>query len=189
MKLPINQVKANPKNPRIIKDDKFKKLVKSLQDFPEMAEVREIVVNQDNVILGGNMRFKAMQTAGWKEVPVKIVDWTKAQQDEFMIKDNSSFGEWDWDTLANEWDVESLDDWGATVPTFLVNDGGIDHFRDADADSHYKPVDEYDNRTSNTLILIFNNDEFSAVVEELKVRIANEEGKTPSEVIYSMLVK
>lgn len=116
MKLKLSEIKPNPDNPRIIKDDKFKKLVQSLKDFPEMAEVREIVVNKDYVILGGNMRYKAMQEAGWTEAFVKVVDWTLEKQREFIIKDNVSGGEWDWDVLANEWDTELLDDWGLDVP-------------------------------------------------------------------------
>lgn len=108
-KLPISVIKVNPSNPRIIKDDKFKKLVQSLADLPEMAEVRPVVINQDNVILGGNMRFRAMQSAGWKEIPVIQVDWSQEKQEQFIIKDNVSGGEWDWDLLANEWDTELLE--------------------------------------------------------------------------------
>lgn len=107
-----DQIKSNPNNPRIIKDDKFQKLVQSLKDFPEMADVREVVVNKDHMILGGNMRFRAMIEAGWKEIPVVIVDWSEDKQREFIIKDNVSGGEWDWDMLANEWDQTELDLWG-----------------------------------------------------------------------------
>jgi hypothetical protein len=114
----INQIKPNPSNPRLIKDDKFHKLVQSLKDFPEMASVRPIVVNQDMVILGGNMRFKAMKEAKWKEIPVKVVDWDEAKQREFIIKDNVGFGEWDWDDLANNWDAEELESWGLNLPGF-----------------------------------------------------------------------
>jgi hypothetical protein len=117
-KISIGKIKLNPSNPRIIKDDKFQKLVKSIQDFPEMKEVRPIVVNEDMVILGGNMRFRAMQEAGVKEVPVVVVDWNEEKQKEFTIKDNLSFVEWDWDSLANDWDNELLNEWGLNVPTF-----------------------------------------------------------------------
>ena len=116
MKLPVSQIKSNPNNPRFIKDDKFKKLVQSLKDFPEMAEVQEVVINKDHVILGGNMRFKAMQEAGWTEIPVKVVDCSEEKQREFIIKDNVSGGEWDWDLIANEWDAAQLDDWGLELP-------------------------------------------------------------------------
>lgn len=114
--LKVHEIKNNPNNPRLIKDDKFKKLVQSIKDFPEMLDTREIVVNKDHVILGGNMRFKAAKEAGLKEVPVKIVDWDEDKQRQFIIKDNVSGGEWDWDVLANEWDVEELDAWGLDTP-------------------------------------------------------------------------
>lgn len=95
--LKVSEIKNNPNNPRLIKDDKFKKLVQSVIDFPEMLETREVVVNTDYIILGGNMRFKAAKEAGLKEVPVKIVDWPEDKQREFVIKDNVSGGEWDWE--------------------------------------------------------------------------------------------
>ena len=120
-KVKISEVKSNPNNPRIIKDDKFKKLVQSLKDLPEMAEVRPIVVNADMIVLGGNMRLKAMKEAGWKDVPVEVVDWDEQKQKQFIIKDNVGFGEWDWDMLANEWDAESLGEWGLDVGGFDVN--------------------------------------------------------------------
>lgn len=116
-KVKIQEVKLNPNNPRIIKDDKFKKLVKSIQELPQMLEIRPIVVNADMVVLGGNMRLKACKEAGLKEVPIIIADnLTEEQQREFLIKDNVSGGEWDFEMLANEWDVEQLEDWGLDVP-------------------------------------------------------------------------
>jgi ParB-like chromosome segregation protein Spo0J len=121
-KLSIDLIKENPNNPRIIKDDKFKKLVQSMKDFPEMAEVREVVVNASHMILGGNMRFKAMKEAGWKEVPVRVVDWSEEKQREFIIKDNVSGGEWDWDTLPNEYDFVELDSWGVDLPKNLTGE-------------------------------------------------------------------
>ncbi len=114
----ISEVKVNPNNPRLIKDDKFKKLVQSVKDFPEMLNIRPIVVNKDMIILGGNMRFKACKEAGLKEVPIIITDLTEEQQKEFLIKDNVSGGEWDWDILANEWNADDLKDWGLDIPVF-----------------------------------------------------------------------
>jgi ParB-like chromosome segregation protein Spo0J len=114
----LSEVKVNPNNPRLIKDDKFKKLVQSIKDFPEMLNIRPIVVNQDMIILGGNMRYKACKEAGLKEIPIIITDLTEEQQREFLIKDNTSGGEWDWEVLANEWDTEQLEAWGIDVPSF-----------------------------------------------------------------------
>jgi hypothetical protein len=116
--VPINTVKANPNNPRIIKDDKFAKLVKSIKEFPDMLNVRPIVVNKDMVVLGGNMRLKAIKEAGYKEVAIEIVDWTEQQQKEFIVKDNVGYGEWDWSDLANNWDSEQLEEWGLDIPGF-----------------------------------------------------------------------
>jgi hypothetical protein len=117
-KVKITEVIANPNNPRLIKDDKFKKLVKSIQDFPDMLNVRPIVVNKDMVVLGGNMRLKAIKEAGIKEINIEIVDWSEDKQKEFIIKDNASFGEWDWSDLANNWDSEEITDWGVDIIGF-----------------------------------------------------------------------
>ncbi|CAB4203939.1 ParB/Sulfiredoxin [uncultured Caudovirales phage] len=118
IKVKVAAIKSNPKNPRLIKDDKFKKLVKSIKDFPEMESVRPIVVNKDMIILGGNMRYKAMIECGYKEVNVEVVDWSEEKQNEFIIKDNVGFGEWEWEMVANEWDMEQIEDWGLDLPLF-----------------------------------------------------------------------
>ena len=135
----ISKIKPNENNPRLIKDDKFKKLVKSIKTFPEMLELRPIVVNDDMVVLGGNMRLKACKEAGLKEVPIiKAENLTEEQQKEFIIKDNVGFGEWEWDILANEWDADLLEEWGlegfpfdteteeAEEDNFDVPEGGIE---------------------------------------------------------------
>jgi site-specific DNA-methyltransferase (adenine-specific) len=114
----ISDIKLNPNNPRLIKDDKFKKLVQSIKDFPEMLNIRPIVVNKDMIILGGNMRYRACKEAGIKEIPVIITDLSEDKQREFLIKDNTSGGEWDWDMLANEWDTDELESWGLDIPVF-----------------------------------------------------------------------
>ena len=126
----ISEVKPNPKNPRIIKDGKFQKLVKSIQEFPDMLNKRPLVVFTDvdgkYIVLGGNMRLKACKEIGLKEIPIIIADeWTEEQKNEFLIKDNVGFGEWDWDSLANEWDAEKLDDWGLDLP-ILMNEPSLD---------------------------------------------------------------
>jgi hypothetical protein len=117
-KVDIKSIKLNPNNPRLIKDDKFKKLCNSIKEFPEMLDIRPIVVNQDMIVLGGNMRLKACKEVGIKEVPIIVTDLTEEQQREFLIKDNVSGGEWDWDMLANEWEVEQLNEWGIDVGGF-----------------------------------------------------------------------
>lgn len=122
-KVKLSDIKSNPNNPRIIKDDKFKKLVKSIQEFPKMLEIRPIVVNQDMIVLGGNMRLKASKEAGLKEVfIVKADDLTEDEQKQFIIKDNVGFGEWDWDMLANEWEADELEEWGLDVPELTITE-------------------------------------------------------------------
>jgi ParB-like chromosome segregation protein Spo0J len=126
----INEVKPNPKNPRLIKDGKFQKLVTSIKEFPDMLNKRPLIVftDVDNkyVVLGGNMRLKACKEIGIKEIPIIVADeWTEEQKNEFLIKDNVGFGEWDWDSLANEWDTEKLDDWGLDLP-ILMNEPSLD---------------------------------------------------------------
>lgn len=111
----LSEIRENPNNPRTIKEDKFEKLVRSIREFPEMLEARPLLV-ADGIILGGNMRHKAAIAAGMNEIPViDASEWTKEQRDEFLIKDNLSYGEWDWDVLANEWDATELNEWGLNV--------------------------------------------------------------------------
>jgi hypothetical protein len=112
----VNKVIPNDSNPRLIKDNKFRKLVKSIKDFPQMLELRPIVVDENMIILGGNMRFKACQEAGLKEVWIDVAEGlTEEQKKEFIVKDNVGFGEWDWDMLGNEWDNVKLGEWGMDV--------------------------------------------------------------------------
>jgi hypothetical protein len=119
VRLLLREIKPNPDNPRVIRDEQFTRLVASLKSFPEMLALRPIVVNAERVVLGGNMRLRAAKEAGLKEVPVLIADQlTPEQQREFIVKDNASFGAWDWDVLANEWGDVPLADWGVDVPSF-----------------------------------------------------------------------
>lgn len=123
----ISQIKSNPKNPRTIKDEKFEKLKKSIQDFPDMLNKRPLVCFTDKdgkyVVLGGNMRLKAAKDLGLKEMPIILADeWTEEQKSEFLIKDNVGFGEWEWDELKSEWDLQKLNDWGLDIPEFEVEE-------------------------------------------------------------------
>jgi hypothetical protein len=118
----ISEVKNNPNNPRVIKDDKFEKLVNSIKEFPKMLEIRPIVVNDDMIVLGGNMRLKACKAAGLKEVPIiKASELTEDEQKQFIIKDNVSGGEWDWEALAVDWNTDELEEWGLDVVGFDVD--------------------------------------------------------------------
>jgi hypothetical protein len=158
----ITQIKPNPKNPRVIKDNKFEQLKKSIQDFPEMLEKRPLVCFTDTdgklVVLGGNMRLKASEEVGLKELPVILADdWTEEQKAEFLIKDNVGFGEWNWDELANDWDAEKLEDWGLDVPAFY-NDGDID------LDSFFEENNDQKEQ-KNKIILEYTEEEFQLVTD------------------------
>jgi hypothetical protein len=171
-KVKITEVITNPNNPRLIKDDKFKKLVKSIQDFPDMLNVRPIVVNKDMVVLGGNMRLKAIKEAGIKEINVDIVDWNEQQQKEFIIKDNASFGEWDWDDLANNWDAQELTEWGLDIPNF-----NIEGFTDKNKELSLDDVTD-----SMTITLKYTEDEYH-IVKDALLKLA----ATPEQAIWKLL--
>lgn len=150
----ISKVKNNPNNPRLVKDDKFKKLVESIKGFPEMMRIRPIVVNDDMIVLGGNMRLRACKDAGLKEVPIiKASELTEEQQKEFIIKDNVGFGEWDWDILANEWDADELDKWGLDLPDAMNDEDGSGEEIDG-----MVQFSEYLNESNNYVVLFFNDE-------------------------------
>ena len=169
---PIGSIKPHPNNPRIIKDGKFELLKKSLTDFPEMMETRPIVVNLENFILGGNMRYRAALDLGFKLLPCVKVDWTEERQREFIIKDNSGFGTWDFDLLANEWDAEELKEWGIDIPNFDPVDLG-DFFKEGE------PKVE---KTKFAFSLEYSESDFNTLVEAF----AKHSG-TREEIIYKLL--
>ena len=137
-KVKIGDVIPNEKNPRYIRDPKFNKLVNSIKDFPEMLEKRPIVVDENMIVLGGNMRLNACKKAGLKEVWIDVAEgWTQEQKNEFIIKDNVGFGEWDWEILANEWDMKELSDWGMDLPEDFFNE----EILEAEEDDYEEPAD------------------------------------------------
>jgi len=153
-KININKIKGNPSNPRNIKDEKFKKLVKSINGFPEMLEKRPIVVDEDMMVLGGNMRWKACKDAGLKEVWIDIAEgWTQEQKDEFIIKDNANFGEWDWDILANEWDSAELNEWGLDVWQLYTNTD-VNMVNSGDENDEWVGMPEFESKESPLKIVI-----------------------------------
>lgn len=156
-KININKIFTNAKNPRIIKDYKFKKLVKSIKEFPEMLQLRPIVVDNNNKILGGNMRYKACLELDLKEVYIiKAKNLNEKEIEQFIIKDNVGFGEWDWDILANQWDNEILSDWG--VDNF--------DFYDKEYNSQEINIDDLDD--SMVLKLNYTEEKYNYVKENLK---------------------
>jgi ParB-like chromosome segregation protein Spo0J len=161
----LSEVKSNPNNPRIIKDDKFTKLVKSIKEFPKMLEIRPIVVNADMIVLGGNMRLKACKEAGLKEVPVIFAhDLTEDEQKQFIIKDNVGFGEWDWDMLANEWEPELLEDWGLTVPNW----GETPDYSILDDEDVSDQLDDMTNGVKKAIQIEFESEHYEEAYELVK---------------------
>lgn len=121
-KVKINNIQENSENPRNISDQNYEKLKKSIQDFPEMLETRPLVVDEKNTVIGGNMRLRVLKDLGYKEVPTEQVSWTEEQKKEFIIKDNVAFGEWDWEDLGENWDVDDLKEWGLDIPENWYNE-------------------------------------------------------------------
>tara|TARA_R110002020_G_scaffold177087_4_gene369837 strand:- start:154 stop:699 length:546 start_codon:yes stop_codon:yes gene_type:complete len=160
-KIKIYKINPNANNPRLIKDHKFKKLVKSIKDFPEMLRLRPIIIDENNVVLGGNMRLRACQEAGLKEVWIdKAENFTEEQKEEFIVKDNVGFGEWDWDILGNSWNNEKLGEWGMDVwqPEKDLGVGLDDFFEESnieEKDQKFKIVLEYTEEDFNKLSKAF----------------------------------
>jgi hypothetical protein len=158
----VSDIKSNPDNPRIIKDDKFIKLVNSIKEFPKMMALRPMVVDSNMMVLGGNMRLKAIKEAGFKEIPDNWVksasDLTEDEKKRFIITDNVSGGEWDWDDLANNWDVDELTAWGLDVVNYSA---GVDENNmnddDVDLTEEFDPIGIAKNL--HKIIFIFDNEE------------------------------
>jgi hypothetical protein len=184
-KVDIRQVRPNPNNPRIIKGNKFEKLVDSIKQFPEMLELRPIVVNKDMVVLGGNMRLKACEEAGLTEVPVVFADnLTPEQEQEFVIKDNSNFGEWDWDLLANQWDTGLLNDWGLEL---WVPEEDVSNNTDYSINSLDKKLDRFLDAKIKNITIPFEAAEFDEVVLRLEMLLQKYECEDYREMLYKVL--
>lgn len=189
IKVKITDIKANAKNPRIIKDDKFRKLVKSIEEFPDMLNKRPLIVftDVDNkyVVLGGNMRLKACKEIGLKEIPVIVADeWTEEQKAEFLVKDNVGFGEWDWDMLANEWDTEKLTDWGLGLPIF--NDDLTNNTSYEGLDQLSK-LDKFLNSELKRMFLVYDNETFENVINWFNELQQKHELENHSQVILKLM--
>jgi len=155
--LNTGQIKGLPQNPRFIKDEKFNKLVKSVKEFPQMLSIRPIVVNENGVILGGNMRYRACQSAGLKKIPVIVVkDLSLEQTKQFLIKDNVGFGQWDYDILGNEWEQEELDEWG--LETFSTSEVDLGEFFEDDI---------IEKESKNKIVLEYSSDDFEIINSKL----------------------
>ena len=181
----ISKVKQNENNPRFIKDHKFKKLVQSVKDFPEMLKLRPIVVNKDMVVLGGNMRLKACKEAGLKEVYIlKADELTEQQQREFIVKDNVGFGEWDWDILANEWDNQQLKEWGMDI---WQPEEDISNNKDYTINSLDEKLNRFLDAKIKNITIPFENEEFDGIVERLEQLLLKYNCEDYRALIYKIL--
>ena len=184
-KVKLYKIKGNPRNPRIIKDDKFKKLVKSIKGFPEMLEKRPIIVDEDLMVLGGNMRLKASAEAGLKEVWIDVAEgWTQEQKDEFVVKDNVNFGEWDWDMLGNEWDNVKLGDWGMDV---WQPEKSISNETDYSINSLDEKLGRFLDAKIKNITIPFETEEFDNVVSKLELLIGKYSCKDYRGLIYKII--
>ena len=171
----ISEIVPNENNPRIIKEDKFQRLVESIKNFPEMLHVRPLVIDENNVVLGGNMRLKACIEAGLKDLPViRCTNWSEERKTEFIIKDNVGFGEWDWNILANEWDVHPLVDWGLDVWQPDI---------DVDLDSFFEELPT-DTKETTTINLTYSEDEYHQVISAL-----NKMDGSKEDIIFKLITK
>lgn len=162
----ISEIKPNKENPRYISDSKFKKLVKSIKDFPEMLETRPLVVDESMVVLGGNMRLKALKNSGVFEVPVhQVKGWSEEQKNEFIIKDNVGFGQWDWDVIANAYDAEIVKEWGLDLPLFDSDISNTNDYTDLDVESK---LEKFLDAKIKNLTIPFETNEFNGVVLRLE---------------------
>lgn len=182
MKVAITEIFENKKNPRFIKDEKFKKLVKSIKDFPEMLAVRKIVVDENMIVLGGNMRLRALKEAGVKEVEIEKVNWTQEQKDEFLIKDNLGYGEWDFEILANEWDEVELEEWGLELKGF-ENVEEIDEPEYGEDVS--KKTDDMESSSKRAVMIEFSQEQYEFVFE--KLQSLRKEGFDVGNIIHDFL--
>jgi len=173
----LKDIKANPNNPRVLRDDKFAKLKQSISEFPKMLSLRPMVIDENNMILGGNMRLRALQDLGYTEIDDAWVkrssDLTEEEKQRFIIADNVAFGEWDWDTLANDWDAEQLSDWGFGIPLF--------------GNSNYFDVDEKNDNQLNDSPKLSDNDYsiFELVMlHENKLKLLDTLNKVKNEFLF-----
>jgi ParB-like nuclease domain len=168
-KRPIGTLRPNPDNPRIVKDERFKRLVESIRKFPQMLELRPVVITDDGMILGGNMRHQAALNAGLKEIPVVIAsNLTPEQQREFVIKDNVAAGEWNWDKLANEWNLPDLGDWGLSEVN-MFSAAATEPERDIDLPNMNASAESYLNNTIRQIVLHYDRETHADVLERLSV--------------------
>ena len=184
-KIAISKVKPNSSNPRIIKDYKFKKLVNSIKEFPQMLKIRPIVVDESMIVLGGNMRLKACKEAGLKHVHViRASELSEEQKAEFIIKDNVGFGQWDWDILANEWEAEKLEEWGLDLPIWEDNMTNDEEYKGMNPEQE---LEDFMNSELKRMYLVYDSDTFKNVVDWFNNKMQEFELEDFSQVVLKLI--
>ena len=183
-KIEIKKLKPNPNNPRSINKTKFERLKKSITEFPKMLELRPIVVDENFVVLGGNMRLKALKDLGIKETfYIQEKDLTEDQKKQFVIKDNASFGDWDWDLLANEWNNKDLLNWGIDVWQPEEEEE-----KEIEKDAFADQIDTYINAQIKQIVLYYNNEEYEIALSNLE-NIRTKESLEDNTQVFNFLIE
>lgn len=185
--LPLNEIKANAENPRTIKREQLERLKDSIKAFPQMLYLRPLIINKDKVILGGNMRLKALKELNYSEVPVIIVeDLTPEQEKEFVLKDNLNYGEWNWDILSTDWDLTSISNWGLDIPKWVNDDEAEPEF---DEDINHNYLDTYINSKIKQIVLFLSAEQYEETINNLQRIMENEGLESNTEVILHLIEK
>lgn len=180
-KMKLQDIKPNPNNPRTIKGNQLEKLKKSITEFPEMLELRPLVIDEDNVVIGGNMRLRALTELGIQEVPVtKVVGLTDDQKKEFVIKDNLNYGDWNWDNISADWDMDDIGEWGLDIPEWVFDE---DVEPEIDADELDEALEKYINGKIKQIVCYFDKAEYESMVRKLEYIMEQEKLENHTKVL------
>ena len=183
----VGDIKPNPTNPRTIKKEQLDKLKRSIQGFPEMLYLRPIIINEDMVILGGNMRLKALKELNITEVPyIQVTDLTPEQQQEFIVKDNLNYGDWNWDLISQDWNLDHLNDWGLDIPKWLNDDEAEPEF---DEDINHKYLHTYINSKVKQIVMFLSAEQYESAIKDMEKIMENEGLESNTEVILYLIEK
>lgn len=186
-KIKVSEIKPNPSNPRTIKKEQLDKLKKSIMDFPSMLDLRPIVVDENNMVIGGNMRLRALKELGIEEVSyIKVNNLTKEQKEQFVIKDNLNYGEWNWDVLQADWNLFEIDNWGLDLPSWLNDDEKEPEF---DEDINHNYLQTYINSKVKQIVMFLSAEQYEEVINSFDKIMENEGLESNTEVILFLMEK
>jgi hypothetical protein len=181
----IETIKPNPDNPRVIKGDQLEKLKKSIQEFPEMLEARPLVVDENLVVIGGNMRLRALKELGYKDIPIiRFSNLDEAKKREFVVKDNVNYGEWNWDSISTSWDVSVVSDWGLEIPAWVMDD---EMEPEIDEDVLSRKLEKYLDSQIRRITLFFSQAEYEEAINKLDQVMEGKRFKTNTEAFIFLM--